>query len=182
MSLKLLALAASTRPDSLNRKLLAIATAHAEKAGAEVTVLDYASCDVPLYRDDDAAFPQGTKRLSDALKAHDGLLLASPEYNWSIPGALKNLIDWLSVDASAPLKGRHALLMCASPSIRGGILGLQQLGIPLAHLGVHVYPHLFTIGEAGAQVTDAGIANPKEANFLEQCVTDFVRVAKNMKR
>lgn len=178
---RLLALAASTRPDSLNKKLLAIATAHAEKAGAQVTVMDYASCDVPLFRDDDAPFPQGAKRLSDAIRAHDGFMLASPEYNWSIPGVLKNLIDWLSVDDSAPLKGRNAFLMCASPSIRGGILGLQQLGIPLSHLGVHVYPHLFTIGEAAAHLNAEGISNVKEANFLEQCVTDFVRVAKNVK-
>jgi chromate reductase len=181
--IKLLAMAASTRADSVNKRLLAIAIAHAQAAGAQVTVMDYAACDVPLYRNDDAqAFPEGAKRLSDALKAHDGLLLASPEYNWSMPGALKNLIDWLSVDKSAPLKGRSALLLCASPSIRGGILGLNQLSLPLAHLGVYVYPHLIAIGDAKHQLGDGVIANAKDQKFLVECVTDFVRTTNTVRR
>lgn len=180
MSIKLLALAASTRANSLNKKLLAIAIAEAKKAGAEVTVLDYAQCDAAIYRDDKSQpFPDGAKRLSEALSAHDGLLLASPEYNWSIPGGLKNLIDWLSTDRTAPLKNRGALLMCASPSVRGGILGLSQLSVPLNHLGMFVYPHLVAIGDADSQLTDAGIGNKKDAKFLAECVTDFVRMAKN---
>ena len=179
MSLKLLALAASIRPDSHNRRLLNIAIAYAKEAGAEVTSLDYAQCDAPIYHGEDhPALPAGVEHLSTALKKHDGLLLASPEYNWSIPGALKNLIDWLSVDPSAPLKGRHALLMCASPSTRGGILGLSQLSMPLAHLGVHVYPHLIAIGDAAGSITDSSLTNTKDAHFLKTCVTDFVRVTK----
>lgn len=179
MSVKLLALAASIRPDSHNKRLLNIAVAHAKKAGAEVTVLDYAQYNAPIYQgEDNPALPAVVKTLSDALKSHDGILLASPEYNWSIPGALKNLIDWLSVDPSAPLKGRSALLMCASPSIRGGILGLNQLSLPLAHLGVYVYPHLIAIGDAAGSITDSALTNPKDAEFLTSCVTDFVRVTK----
>ena len=177
MTIKLLALAASTRADSVNKKLLAIAVALAQKAGADVTVMDYADCDAPLYRNADGdVFPEGAKRLSAVLKEHDGLLLASPEYNWSMPGALKNLIDWLSVDKTVPLKGRSALLMCASPSIRGGILGLNQLSLPLSHLGMYVYPHLIAIGDAKNQLGAAEIANAKDQKFLSECVTDFVRV------
>jgi chromate reductase len=177
MTIKLLAIAASTRTDSVNKKLLAIAVALAQKAGAEVTVMDYADCDAPLYKGEDKpTLPEGVKRLSDALKAHDGLLLASPEYNWSMPGALKNLIDWLSVDKTAPLKGRSALLLCASPSIRGGILGLNQLSLPLAHLGMYVYPHLIAIGDAKNQLGATDITNAKDQQFLNNCVTDFVRV------
>jgi NAD(P)H-dependent FMN reductase len=134
MTPKLLALAASTRHDSLNKKLLAFATKDAQKAGAEVTTMDYAECDASLYRNDEAqAFPEGAKRLSDAVAAHDGIILASPEYNWSMPGSLKNLIDWLSVAKPMPLKGKSALLLCASPSVRGGILGLNQLSLPTPH-------------------------------------------------
>lgn len=174
---KLLALAASTRPDSLNKRLLALAVTEAEKIGATVTVLDYAQCDAPLYQGEDTTtLPAGAKRLSEALQAHDGLLLASPEYNWSIPAALKNLIDWLSIDPAAPLKGRGALLMCASPSIRGGILGLNQLSLPLAHLGMYVYPHLIAMGDAQTQL--AANTAGKDHLFLQQCVTDFVRVTK----
>jgi chromate reductase, NAD(P)H dehydrogenase (quinone) len=183
MTVKLLALAASTRAGSVNKKLLALATARAREAGAEVTVMDYAQCDAPLYRNEDGQpFPEGAKRLSDALHAHDGIILASPEYNWSMPGALKNLIDWLSVDKSAPLKGKSALLLCASPSVRGGILGLNQLSLPLAHLGVYVYPHLIAIGNAETELTADGITSAKDKKFLATCVTDFVRVANNSVR
>ena len=183
MSKHLLALAASTRPDSLNKRLLAHAIPLAEQAGAHVTVFDYATCDAPLYQGElGIELPGGVKKLADALRASDGLLLASPEYNWSIPGALKNLIDWLSIDPFPSLKGRSALLMCASPSVRGGILGLNQLSLPLSHLGMYVYPHLIAIGDAEAQLTETGIANPKDADFFKQCVTDFVRVTNTSAR
>ncbi|MFZ4540645.1 MAG: NADPH-dependent FMN reductase [Rickettsiales bacterium] len=177
MSINLLALAASTRPNSLNKRLLKIAISHAKAAGANVTEFDYAQSHAPLYHGEPApAIPAGITRLGDALKTHDGLLLASPEYNWSISGALKNIIDWLSIDPRKPLKGRGALLMCASPSLRGGILGLNQLSLPLAHLGMYVYPHLIAIGDAELQITTNGIASAKDDQFLTQCVTDFVRV------
>lgn len=175
MSVSLLALAASTRPDSLNKRLLAHAIAHANAAGAMVTLFDYADCMVPLYLDEEgAALPAGIEKLSAALRLHDGLILASPEYNWSIPGALKNVIDWLSIDSAAPLKTRHALLMCASPSVRGGILGLHQLSVPLNHLGMHVYPHLIAIGDAANQLGSIDHAVSKDGLFLKECVTDFV--------
>lgn len=179
---KLLAFAASTRPNSLNKKLLAVAVAHAQASGAEVEVLDYAALHCDTYRDDPAqAFPAGAKTLCDALNGASGLLIASPEYNWSIPGGLKNLIDWVSSARPMPLKGKSALLMCASPSVRGGILGLNQLSVPLNHLGVYVYPHLIAIGEADAQLSNNSIGNPKDAAFLKECVTDFARVTKNNK-
>lgn len=177
MTKKLLALAASTRPDSVNKRLLKIAISQATAAGAHVTEFDYAECAAPLYMGEDKpAQPENVARLSEALRAHDGLLLASPEYNWSMPGALKNLIDWLSIDPTAPLKGRSALLLCASPSVRGGILGLNQLSLPLAHLGMYVYPHLIAIGDAKNELGDGRINNAKDQKFLTQCVTDFVRV------
>ncbi len=174
----ILALAASTRPDSVNKRLLAIAIAQAKAAGASVTEIDYAACNAPLYHGEDKPeLPANVRMLSAALHEHDALLLASPEYNWSIPGALKNLIDWLSIDPSAPLKRRHALLLCASPSVRGGILGLNQLSLPLAHLGMYVYPHLIAIGDAKNELADGHIRNAKDQKFLTQCVTDFVRQA-----
>lgn len=179
MSVKLLAIAASTRPDSLNKQLLAIAAAQAAQAGASVTTLEYASLDAPTYRDDSSqAFPEGARKLADALATHDGFILASPEYNWSMPGGLKNLIDWLSTAKPCPLKGKHALLLCASPSVRGGILGLHQLSVPLNHLGAYVYPHLIAIGDAAPQLRAGGNLNAKDAAFLNECVSDFVRVTK----
>jgi NAD(P)H-dependent FMN reductase len=73
MSVKLLALAASTRPESHNRRLLDIAMVEAVRAGASVTVLDYAECDAPMYQGDHTGpLPAGASVLSEALAAHDG--------------------------------------------------------------------------------------------------------------
>ena len=176
MSAKLLAFAASARGESINRRLLTLAIKQAEAAGAEVTVLEYADCESPLYMGEDTTqLPAGAARLSAALQANHGVLLATPEYNWSLPGSLKNLIDWLSIVPAAPLKGRTALLMCASPSVRGGIMGLQQLRVPMEHLGVVVYPHTVGIGEANETLGEHAITRKKEQVFLNDSVRDFVR-------
>lgn len=172
----LLALAASTHPTSLNKRLLALAVAQAKSAGATILSLDYAECEAPLYHGNhEAKLPAGAAKLSEAIQASDGILLASPEYNWSIPGALKNLIDWLSVDRAAPLQGRTALLFSATPSVRGGISGLQHLRVPLEVLGMWVYPQVIGIGEAPSQLTETGLARPKDQQRLVTCVHDFVR-------
>ena len=179
---KLLALAASYRPDSLNRLLLERAVALAEAAGARVTTLDYQQLDAPLYRDDGTALPPGAALFADQLLAHDGLLLASPEYNWSMPGSLKNLIDWISTDPRKPFAGRTALIMCASPSTRGGISGLQHLRVPLETLGTWIYPHMVGIGSATQKLEPGAAWTPQEQAHLERCVADFVRASGVLRR
>ena len=182
MSVKLLALAASTRTASHNRRLLTLAADEATRAGAHVTMLDYAACEAPIYHcDHTGPLPMGAARLADAIRECDGWLLASPEYNWSIPGGLKNLIDWLSVDPTAPLKSRTALLMCASPSTRGGISGLQHLQVPLEVLGMWVYPQLIGIGDAVQQIEETGLRRDKDQRHLVACVHDFVRATKALR-
>jgi NAD(P)H-dependent FMN reductase len=174
--MKLLALAASTRPGSLNKRLLAHAVARARDGGAEVTELDYATLDAPIYHDDGRAMPPGAVTLRNLMATHDGLLLASPEYNWSVPGGLKNLIDWLSIEKPVSvLGGKTALLMSASPSARGGVSGLQQLRTPLEVLGMWVYPQLIAIGNADNGGDTSPLVHEKDARHLAACVTDFLR-------
>lgn len=173
----LLAFGASTRPNSFNRRLLAMAVAQAEAAGASVTTLDYDQFDAPLFKDQDEDarnLPQGVTVLADALLVHDGILLASPEYNWSMPGSLKNLIDWLSVDPRRPLTGKTALLLSASPSTRGGIMGLDALRVPLQNLHVWVYPQLIAIGNCAEFIVETHFAREKDASFLRTHVAEFV--------
>lgn len=171
---KILTIAASFRPDSLNKALVTIADKEL-KTLASVTDLPYAQCDSPTYKDTDSTLPEGAKRLADALLAHDGFVLATPEYNWSIPGGLKNLIDWLSVDPRDPLAGKVALLMCASPSSRGGISGLQQLRTALQVLGCWVYPHMISIGNAKEQMHAGALAKTKDQHYLSTCLREFVK-------
>lgn len=177
---KLLALSASYREHSLNRALLDLAAGIARHAGASVTMLNYAALEAPIYRGEAIVdhLPEPVEAFSKALRTHDGIIIATPEYNWSIPGGLKNIIDWLSVDSRAPLNGRTALLMCASPSIRGGFSGLQHLRTPLETLGCHLYPQMVGIGRAQDQLQSGRLARESDQQHLTFCVTDFVRMTK----
>src|SRR5213080_352570 len=96
---KILAFAGSYREHSYNRRVLNIAIEGAREAGGDVTLIDLREFPLPIYNADLHAakgFDTNALRLQDALKEHEGLLIASPEYNGSIPGGLKNAIDWAS--------------------------------------------------------------------------------------
>ena len=175
-------LAASFRDGSTNQKLVDIAAAEAAKQGAEITRLHYPDLDSPLLKDDGTlpTIPAGAQQLIDAMQAADGLIISTPEFNWSIPGSLKNLIDWMSLDASHSLKGKTALLMSASPSLRGGIMGLDHLRTTLALMGMHIYPQMVGIGNAHELVAEDNINHPKEQRFMQQCVRDFVRMTNKL--
>ena len=100
---KLLAFAGSLRRDSFNKRLVKIAADGARAAGAEVTILDLADFPMPIYDGDLEAkdgLPDHARRLREALKAHSGLLIASPEYNSSVSAALKKEITRLEFEQS----------------------------------------------------------------------------------
>jgi NAD(P)H-dependent FMN reductase len=78
----------------------------------------------------------------------DGVRRSSPEYNGSMPGALKNLIDWTSRFRPQPFDERHGLLVSASPSLAGGNRGLWALRVPFEHLGARIYPDMFSLAMA----------------------------------
>ena len=96
---KIVAFSGSLRAGSFNKKLVALAAEAARAAGAEVTVVDLRDLALPLFDEDlEAAsgLPDGAKKFKALLRASDGFLIASPEYNSSVTGALKNAIDWAS--------------------------------------------------------------------------------------
>ncbi len=105
---RLLALAGSMRSGSLNKKLLRVACNMAETQGAQVTLLELRELALPLYDGDveqTHGLPEGARRLKQLMISHDAFLIASPEYNSSISGVLKNAIDW----ASRPQPGEPPL-------------------------------------------------------------------------
>ncbi|MFN8606480.1 MAG: NADPH-dependent FMN reductase [Vulcanimicrobiota bacterium] len=113
MSMKIVALVGSLRKGSLNRALFHAAVGQAPQ-GMSVDLLEID--DVPLYNGDVQAqgFPEVVTRLGQALRQADGILLVSPEYNYSLPGVLKNAIDWLSRLPEQPFAGKPVALMGAS--------------------------------------------------------------------
>src|ERR1700758_5428264 len=96
---RILAFASSTRRESFNKKLVAIAAQGARKAGAEVTLIDLKDFPLPLFDQNleaEQGMPENGKKLKTLFIDHDALLISSPEYNSSITAVLKNTLDWVS--------------------------------------------------------------------------------------
>lgn len=162
---RILALAGSTRTESYNRKLLAVAVRGAVAAGAHVTTLDLRDHPLPLYDGDLEAregLPPAAQALKDLLLAHQGLLIAAPEYNGSISGVLKNALDWASRpvagrgDGTAGFRGKAAALLAASPGRWGGLRGLAHVRDILGNLGCLVLADQVTTSGAATAFTEAG--------------------------
>jgi chromate reductase len=149
--MKLLLLAASLRAESLNKKLINVCAEYLRSKQHEIDLRQMQEFDVPLYdgdTDSSSGVPENAKKLADLMKAADKIIFSVPEYNYSIPGIFKNLIDWVSRVRPSPLKGLKILLISASPSGIGGRLGYFQTRIPLEGCGSFVYPGTFSLANA----------------------------------
>jgi chromate reductase len=148
--IRLVAMAGSMNPISYNRGLVEIAAGAAEACGARVDRIDLAAFALPLYSpvlDAENGFPPLVREFRRAFDDVDGWLLSTPEYNGSVPGALKNAIDWLSrPDAGEePLalrafRGKVVGLLSASPGSFGGLRALNHLSYILSGLSMLVLP------------------------------------------
>lgn len=175
---RVLALAGSLRKASYNRRLLAVAVAAGEAQGARVDVLEPEALRVPLYDADlEAAdgLPPEVQALRERIAAADGLLIASPEYNHSIPGVLKNAIDCASRPPEQPFRGKWAALLGASPGGFGAVRSLAALRQPLMALGVLVLPTLVTVSRAGDAFDEAGgLKDEGTQRQVERLVRDLL--------
>lgn len=170
--MKLLAFAASLRQGSHNRKLIQLAAGIAREHGAEVDLAEFHEFAMPLYDADLQAregIPAGARALADRIGVARGLLLASPEYNYSLPGTLKNAIDWVSRIRPVPLRGKSCFLLAASNGQVGGLRGLWQLRIPLEGLGMLVYPDMYSLPWAEKSFDESG--GLRESERLERLRT-----------
>ncbi|MFD3546827.1 NADPH-dependent FMN reductase [Streptomyces sp. NPDC058655] len=157
--LRILVLSASLRAESLNTRLALLAERLITDAGAVVDRASLRDFPLPPYDGDveDAdGVPAAAGDLGRRIAEAQAFLIAAPEYNASIPGALKNALDWVSRLRPQPFKDRHALLLSASPSLVGGNRGLWALRVPLEHLGTRVYPDMFSLAAAHQGFTDTG--------------------------
>ena len=182
---KILAFAGSLRQESYNKKLMRIAAAAARRAGADVTEIDLGEYPLPVYDGDleaDAGLPENARKLKALMKGHGGFLIASPEYNSSISGTLKNAIDWTSRPEpdEPPLvcfRGKTAAIMSASPGALGGLRGLVHLRAILGNIGVLVLPDQKAISSAAEAFAENGSLNdPKQLQAIEQIGTRLAQV------
>ena len=164
MSSRILAFGGSLRRESFNQKLAAIAADGARSAGANVTLIRLADFPMPVYDGDIEAaqgLPESVVALKQLFGAHDGLLIANPEYNGSITAALKNAIDWVSrpAEGEAPLAcfdGKISALVSCSPGGLGGLRGLVHTRAILGNIRVTVLPDQHAIGGIHDKMDDAG--------------------------
>jgi NAD(P)H-dependent FMN reductase len=186
---KILAFAGSLRSDSYNKKVIKVAAEGAKKAGAEVSLIDLNDFSMPIYNADlqeAEGFPENAVRFQEILLAHDGLLISSPEYNGSLPAALKNPIDWASrangeIKLGAAFNGKVAAIMAASPGAFGGIRCLNHLRSILSILGVTVLPKEYAVGTVHEAFDESGnFKDAKMQNLIEQHGATVVEILRKM--
>jgi len=143
---RILVFAGSSRTGSIHRKLARAAAAALMGMGVEVTLADLRDYAMPLYDGDlEAAegLPEAARRFRELVRSHEGMVIASPEYNGSFSALLKNTIDWVSrPDTGEPpvavFRGKAAALIATSPGPGGGRRGLRHLQELLEMIGVQV--------------------------------------------
>ena len=182
--LKVLVFGASLRADSLNRKLAALAARVAEQSGATVNHASMRDFDVPSYDGDvekERGIPKGAEEFKRRLEDCDVFIVSSPEYNGSMPGLFKNLIDWTSRFRPQPFDGKQGLLMSASPSMVGGNRGLWALRMPFEHLGARVYPDMFSLAQAHKALVDGDITDAALRARFDKNLQAFLSLAEAVK-
>ena len=167
--MKVLGISGSLRKGSWNTSVLRAAQALAPP-GMTIEIGEIG--DIPLYNEDvrAAGLPPSVERLRKQITAADAVLLVSPEYNFSVPGVLKNAIDWASRPPDQPFNEKPIAIMGAS----GGPVGTARMQYDLRKIlgGLNAYvlskPEVF-IGQAGTKIDEAGnLTDETTKNFMRQ--------------
>lgn len=129
----------------------------------------------PLYDQDlqDAGFPSDVEAMAEAIRAADGVIIVTPEYNYSVPGPLKNALDWLSRTTPQPFAGKPVAIITASPGMMGGVRAQYHLRQTLVFFDARVVnrPEVM-IGQVGQKVdVEAGtITDETTRQYLSRLI------------
>ncbi|MEZ5285826.1 MAG: NADPH-dependent FMN reductase [Vicinamibacterales bacterium] len=178
--MRIAGIAGSLRQGSFNRALLA-ATRELKPEHMTIEVLEIG--DVPFFNADVEAqgTPEPVARLREAIAAADGLLIATPEYNASVPGVLKNAIDWLSrPPGKSVLVGKPTALVGASTGTLGTARAQAHLRAALEHNAAPVmpYPQVFVAQAPSRFDEQAKLTDEKTRAFIGkflEAFSDWVR-------
>jgi len=159
---KIVAIAGSLRQKSFNRSLLRHAVAAAERQGLSVTVIDLNSPSLPMMNQDlegknedgSISFPPEVEAIRSLVLQADGILIATPEYNFSIPAPLKNAIDWLS-RPSTTLAGKVVALIGASAGPSGTLLAQEHLRTVFAINSAFTLPSAVRVPNAYQNINES---------------------------
>ena len=163
MGSRILVFAGSTRKESVNKKLAAVACQLAAEAGAEATLADLADYAAPLYDGDleeESGLPQSMRDFRSLVASHDGLLAVTPEYNGHVPPLLVNLFCWVSrpdgEDRANVFTGKRVAIAAAAPGRLGGVRVIPRLRDMVAELGAVAVPGFVTVPGASDAFDDKG--------------------------
>jgi len=165
--MKLLVFAGSTRQLSFNRRLAHATAALARGRGAEVTHIELADFDIPMYNADLEArgTPPDVMRLKQLMFEHPAWIICTPEYNASYPALVKNTLDWVSspvksdpawTDGFKSTRGKVVGVLSASPGALGGLRSQSHLAPLLLNLLCWLAPQNFALGRAGEAFHENG--------------------------
>lgn len=186
--MKLLIFAGSTRLNSFNRKLAHVAAALARASGAEVSHIELADFDIPMYNADLEAkgTPADVMRLKQLMYEHPAWIICSPEYNGSYTALLKNTIDWVSspvkddpdwLDGFKSFSGKVVGVLSASPGTLGGLRSQSHLAPLLLNAQCWIAPRAFALARAGDAFDAAGRLLDDSHRDSVQAVIDQVLFA-----
>jgi chromate reductase len=184
LNLNVLAICGSLRRDSFNRKALAIGKQLAAELTTTVNEADLKQLNLPVYDEDieRQGIPESVLHLKTAVATADVLLIASPEYNHSIPGGLKNAIDWLSRGGNS-LDGKVAAIFGASNGPYGTARGQIHLRYVLEVLNVLVIPQPMIYLRNGEESfnPDGSFKDPKTTHLLKKLIDRALTTAAKLK-
>jgi chromate reductase, NAD(P)H dehydrogenase (quinone) len=173
---RVLGISGSLRRDSLNSALLR-AAAERLPAGAELVEFERLR-DVPPYDADAeaAATPDAVRELREAIRGADAVLVATPEYNHSIPGVLKNALDWASRPAGqSALNGKPAAAIGASTGMFGAVWAQAETRKVLGALGGRVIETELPVARADKLLVNGHLElEPQQSERLEEILAELV--------
>ena len=173
--LHVLGIAGSLRTGSFNRALIGAAR---ELVPEGVVVEPFDLGEIPFYNadlDTDERRPDSVERFKSAIDAADAVLIATPEYNHSVPGVLQNAIDWASRPAfRSPLVGKPVGVIGAASGAVGSARAQEQLKVVLLATLAHVFPHRgVVVGHARQKIDDGRLTDEPTRVFLAAFLSDF---------
>lgn len=184
MAPRILVIHGSNRAGSWSGKVADAAMRELAKSGAEVTRIALSDYPLPLMDEDlerEKGIPDNAMKLARLIAAHDGMFVATPEYNGSIPPLLKNVIDWVSRvsrDGDRPLKpyqGMVAALASSSTGSFAGIRAINHLRAVLAHIGVQVVSEQCSVPTAAEAFDDMDrLRDERARKTMERTVQSLV--------
>ena len=176
---RILGISGSLRRDSHNTSLLRAA---AEAAGPDIEFELYDGLkQIPPYDEDDDVHPrpQSVARLNEAIVAADAVFFSTPEYNSSIPGQLKNAIDWVSRPvATNALRNKPVAVVGASTGGFGAVWAQAELRKVLAAVGARVLDLELPVPHAHTRFEDGGLTDDEIRTRLEEAIEALADAAR----